>query len=103
MSKIKNFNKTTSTQVRWWAYAAWTLPFVALGGLGFLHLFGWETLYDRSIVVGAVAFFTISVFWWWWAIFKIKVLVDILEHVGDRFETVKEHIVAIKNDIKDKK
>ena len=103
MSNEKNFNKKALKEVKWWAYAAWTLPFVALSALGFLHFFGWNTLYEKSIVVGAVTFFSVSVFWWWWAIFKIKSLVDVLENVIQKFETVKEHLVSIRKDIKDKK
>lgn len=99
----KDFNKKTSQEVKWWAYAAWTLPFVALAGLGFLHFFGWETLYAQSIVVGAVIFFSVSVFWWWWALFKIKTLVDILDRVSQKFESVKENISFIRKDIQDKK
>lgn len=99
----KDFNKKTSSEIKWWAYAAWTLPFVALSSIGFLHFIGWETLYNKSIVVGAVTFFTVSVFWWWWALFKIKSLVEILERVSQKFEIVKDNIAFIKKDIQDKK
>lgn len=95
-----NFKTKTKTQVKWWAYAAWTLPFTALAGLGFLHFFGWTSIYDYAIVTGAVVFFSISVFWWWWAIFKIKMLADLLGSVGERIEVVREHVVGIRKDIK---
>ena len=95
-----DFKKTTKAQIRWWVYAAWTLPLTALAGLVFLHFFGWSNAYDYAVVIGSVTFFSISVFWWWWAIFKIKMLVELLGSVGDRIDVVREHVLGIRKDLK---
>jgi len=94
-----NFKKKTKKQVRWWAYAAWTLPFTALAVLVFLHFFGWDSVYDYAIVIGAVVFFSVGVFWWWWAIFKIKTLAELLGSVGDRIDVVRTHVIGIRKDL----
>lgn len=80
-------------EAKWWSWAAWTLPFVALAILSFEQFFGLETLYAKTVVVIAVTFFTISVFWWWWAISKIVVLLQ-------SFQRTEQHFLDVKNELK---
>lgn len=93
--KIKNI----IIEARLWAFAAWTLPFVALGGLFFLKILGWESWYDKAVVIGGTAFFSIAVFWWWWAISKIGQLSSMILQTQDNVQEVKKEIKSIKTDL----
>ena len=101
MDKDK-FNKKTKIEVKWWTYLGWTLPFVALGALIFLDFVELTSWYDYARFIIVISFFAISVFWWWWAIFKIKVLADLLVKIADQFDDVKKNIRGIKKDINEK-
>lgn len=68
--------KRAEQQAKWWKYAAWTMPFVALALIVFTHFIGFTTWYEQVIVATATVFFTVSVLWWWWALNK---LVDIMK------------------------
>lgn len=85
--------KQAQTEARWWTWAAWTLPFVALAVLSFEQFLGWETLYARTMVIISVVFFSISVFWWWWAINKIVVLLQ-------SFQRTEQHFIDVKDELK---
>lgn len=95
-----NFVKKTQSQIRWWKYAAWTLPFAALAGLFFINIFGWGDVYSDALVLGSVIFFSVSVFWWWWAIFKISFIVNLIAGTGEKFDRVIKLISNIKQDLK---
>lgn len=95
----RDFAQKTQKQVRWWAYAAWTLPFIALAGLFFLEFIGTDSIYKTALTVGAVIFFAISVFWWWWAIFKIARVSQIIINTTKKFEEVLEQFKNLKKDI----
>jgi ABC-type Na+ efflux pump permease subunit len=75
-----------------WAYAAWTLPFVAIAVLVFEYLIGWDTAMARTLTTIAIVFFSISVFWWWWALHKITVILGSLKETDARFEDIKEEL-----------
>lgn len=96
--KNKVFAEKTEKQVQWWAYAAWTLPFVALSGLFFVEFLGFNYFYEKLLVIGAVIFFAISVFWWWWAIFKIARVSQIIISTSKKFEEVLDQLKSFKND-----
>lgn len=98
--EIKNFSKKTQKEVKWWSYAAWTLPFTALSGLFFFYALGWEDLYHKSLWLGGVIFFSVSVFWWWWAIHKIARTAKIIISVTDKFSEVKKELERIKDSFK---
>lgn len=87
-------------EVQWWAYAAWTLPFVALVSLFFIEMFGWKHLYQKFIVVGGVSFFSLAVFWWWWAIFKIKSIAILMSNASDKFKELQQELSKFKNNLK---
>ena len=84
--------KETQTQAKWWTWAAWTLPFVALAIISFENYIGWDSLMHRTLVIISVVFFTISVYWWWWALNKIVALVDGFNRAQQNFEDIKDEL-----------
>ena len=97
---IKKNLERTKQEVRWWTYAAWTLPFVALAGLFFFNLLGWENAFNKTLVIGATIMFSISVFWWWWAIYKIFNFAEMMERTADKINTIKKEFNSIKDSLK---
>jgi predicted membrane metal-binding protein len=101
-SSPKEFAEKTHREAVLWIRAAWTLPFVCLAGLFFVHFIGWEHWYEKALVVGATVFFAVSTYWWWWAVFKILNIAEILNRTVENFESVKKELNKFKNDIKKK-
>lgn len=95
----KTLLRSTANQVKWWAYAAWTLPFVALVVLGIEQMFNWTTLYEKSILIIGTVFFAISVYWWWWALYKIKQMIDQLYVTMEKIDEVKTEIIGTRQAI----
>lgn len=85
VKKIHNAKKQASL----WAYAAWTLPFLALGILIFEYFLGWHDLVSKTLTIIAVTFFSVSVFWWWWALNKIVILFEAMNKNETNFEEIK--------------
>jgi hypothetical protein len=102
VSEEKDFITKTQKEVSWWAIAAWTLPFIALAGLFFLHFIGWENMIEQALTLGAVMFFGVAVFWWWWAIFKISSFARLLEQTTQNFEYIKNELSKFKKDLRNK-
>lgn len=101
---IKTFGeivRQTRTQVKWWAYAAWTMPFVALALLGAEYFLGYDDIFRKTLIAVGVTFFSVSVFWWWWALFKIKDIVNGLSRTIDSLSEVKEEIVKTRKVLED--
>jgi ABC-type uncharacterized transport system involved in gliding motility auxiliary subunit len=88
-------------QARWWKYAAWTAPFVALAILIGEELLGFESAIGVTSVIITTTFITTSVFWWWWAISKITFLMKRHEVVEENFKDLKNDIKEIKKDVGD--
>jgi hypothetical protein len=80
--------KKSGQEASLWAYAAWTLPFVALSGIVFEHFVGLDSWINVSIVIITTTFFSISVFWWWWALNKVVVILAAAKQNEDRFNDV---------------
>jgi len=83
-----NFKKLlddTKKEVSLWAYAAWTLPFVALAAVVMEHWFGVNTSIGLTIIVITVTFISVSVFWWWWALRKIFLITSAMKSNEDGF------------------
>jgi len=97
---IKKRAEETQKEVRWWSFAAWTMPFIALAGLFFFNILGWESAFDKALVIGAVTMFSIGVFWWWWAIHKIFNFADMLGKTADRMKVIAKEFSNIKKDMK---
>jgi len=60
-------------QIKWWKYAAWTLPFVAVFLLLSSEILGSD--WKAKVICGIITvFLLVSVFWWWWCVDKIKII-----------------------------
>lgn len=86
-------------QVKWWKWAAWTLPFVALAAIVFSYLIGTHDLFHKIIVVVCTGFFGASVLWWWWALEKLHNLVKEKFKFEKKFEELVVEIRKIKKDV----
>jgi hypothetical protein len=91
----------TEKQVRLWKYAAWTLPFVALSAIVFIHFVGFNDWLDKTIVMTATLFFAISVFWWWWALHKLVDVLKGLEAASKGLQSLKASINDFKKYLQD--
>ena len=89
------------TQARYWRYAAWTAPFVALAILIGELLLGFDSLVKITTIAIVVLFITTSVFWWWWAISKLVDIVNATDRISDNFNEIKTEIKEIKEIKKD--
>jgi hypothetical protein len=92
--------KNIEQQARWWSYAAWTLPFVALAILIGETLLGFDTAPTIFIIV--VTYIATSVFWWWWAISKIVYMIKCSHRIEGNFEELKDELKEIKRDVGDR-
>ena len=95
---MKNIEK----QARWWKYAAWTAPFVALAIIIGEQLLGFDNLVQSTSLVIIVTFIATSVFWWWWAISKIVYMIKSAERVEQNFDDFKKELLEIKRDVGDR-
>jgi hypothetical protein len=95
INKIKSIRaaaKQAGEEAGLWAYAGWSLPFTALSIIIFEYLIGWNELIDKTIIIIAVVFITLGVFWWWWAIHKIVKILDSMSKTEERFEEIKQEL-----------
>jgi uncharacterized Tic20 family protein len=81
-----------ATEARYWTYAAWTLPFVALALIIFEHFIGHDDWISITLVGITTTFFSISVYWWWWALNKVVIVMAAMEKNEERFEDVLQEI-----------
>lgn len=91
--------KNIEQQARWWKYAAWTAPFVALAILVGENLLGFDNLLQITSLIIIVTFITTSVVWWWWALSKIVFMVESAKRSEKNFSDLKEEIKEIKRDV----
>ena len=83
-----------ATEARYWTYAAWTLPFVALALIIFEHFIGRDDWISVTLVGITTTFFSVSVYWWWWALSKIVKIID-------GFKRTEQHFIDVKNELKE--
>lgn len=83
--------KNISQQARWWAYAAWTAPFVALAALVTEHFFA-PSLYGITIMCITSTFIAVSVYWWWWALTRIVEMTKMAQRNEDKFAEILHEI-----------
>lgn len=83
----------TAKHVKWWSYAAWSLPLVALAILAFESFIGCHDLFSKSLIVISVTFFSISVYWWWWALNKFLDILKAMQLTQEKIDSVKEEII----------
>lgn len=86
-------------QIKFWKYAAWTLPFTALAGIAFSYWIGYETYLGKFLIVIATVFFTISVFWWWWALEKLGKLMKDRFSLLTKLDNVMKELRDLRKDI----
>lgn len=90
---------TTEQQAKYWRYAAWTSPFVALAiVLGEIFL-GFDSLINITSVTIVTIFIATSVFWWWWAISKIVRMMNVAETAAQNFDELKHELKELKQDV----
>jgi len=90
---LAKFAKRTQREIRWWSYAAWSTPFVAIACLVLLNFLGWNNIYDKFIIIITSVFFGVSVFWWWWAIHKFATVFNIFTKTEKDLQEVKQHLI----------
>lgn len=100
MTKKTNFFRQTYIQVKWWKYAAWTLPFAALAIIFFASKIGFSTYQHQITSIVGIVFVSVSVFWWWWAIDKILVLYSINQKVYSKLTVIKNELTKTRNLLK---
>ena len=91
--------KNTEQQARWWKYAAWTAPFVALAIIVGEKLLGFESWIQSTSLVIVVTFVATSVLWWWWAISKIVYMIECSHRMEKNFSDLKDELIEIKRDV----
>lgn len=89
----------TQQQAKYWRYAGWTSPFVAVAILLGEILLGFDSIVNITSISILVIFITTSVFWWWWAISKIVYMVNTARRVEENFSKLREEIKEIKKDV----
>ena len=102
IEKFKAFYDTTNAEVRWWSYAAWILPLVALAGIFFVMVIGWDdSQLHRLAIVGGVTFFSISTCWWWWALYKLMKVSSLMLHTAESLKDIGSELRDINREIHD--
>jgi polyferredoxin len=99
INKFRDYAKKTGQEAGYWAYAAWTAPFVALAVLLGLELIGADDWYSITALTIVVTFIATSVFWWWWAITKIVYIIECSRKVEENFLELSKEIKEIKKDV----
>lgn len=91
--------KNIEQQARWWKYAAWTAPFVALAIIVGENLLGFDNWIQSTSLVIMITFIATSVLWWWWAISKIVFMVESAHRIEKNFSDLKDELKEIKRDV----
>jgi len=87
-------------EIIWWKVSAVSLPIIGLAFLFFLQLFGFESLYEKSLTIGFTIFAFTGFLWWWWVMHTVGSVNQTMQKVTKDFADVQKHIVDIKKDIK---
>jgi len=96
---VQNHYDKTKQEVKYWQYAAWTLPFVALATIAVTYFVGWHTWYAISVTSTVVVFFSVAVFWWWWALDKTVLIFKSFEEIARSFGFIQKEISETKNEL----
>ena len=81
--------KSTIKQASYWAYAAWTTPFIAMILLVGEILIGHDSMYGV----------TTSVLWWWWALRRIVYMIKTTQQVEQNFASLMAEISSLRKDM----
>lgn len=98
---MKKLLENTVKQVRWWTWAAWTTPFVALAAIVLEHYIGHDDWLQKLMLTITIIFFTTSVLWWWWALSKIVKMYKVSHQNEDNFKELLSELKEAKEIIKD--
>ena len=93
--------KNTEKQAKYWRYAAWSAPFVALAILIGEILLGWKSHTTALIVI--TTFIATSVFWWWWAINRIVYIVKCSFRMEEQVGIVAKELKELREDVGNRK
>ena len=84
------------TEIKYWKWAAWTLPFVAIITLISLDYLDLDRWYDQVSLAIIVGFYSASVLWWWWALYRIGDIYKRQVKIDQGFEELKKEIKETK-------
>lgn len=98
---MSKFYQKTEKQVKYWTYAAGSLPFAALAAIFFSWFIGYNTLTEKLLVLTATGFFATSVFWWWWALHKFLYVLKNIKAASEGLQAIKASIQDFKKYLKD--
>jgi uncharacterized membrane protein YfbV (UPF0208 family) len=101
MKNLVKLVERTHAQVKWWSYAGWTLPFVAIAVIVFENFFGYESWLNITAASIIIIFLSAAVFWWWWALSKISIVMQSMKNSNDTFLEIKEEIKEAKKTLKE--
>ena len=99
LNEFKKFYTHTDTQVRWWAYAGWSIPIIALASIFFVYIIGPTDIFHTMIITGAILFFSIAVFWWWWAIFKLAGIAKLMLNTASNLRDIGNELRRINEEL----
>jgi len=100
ITNLAKATKRAAQGAKYWSYAAWTLPFVALSLIVFEHFIGSETLIQKTMVGITVTFFSFSVYWWWWALNRVVEIITAMKNNEDKFEEILSEIKSTREELK---
>ena len=92
ITNLAKATKKAAKEAKYWAYAAWTLPFVALSLVVFEHFIGSESLLQKTMIGISVTFFAFSVYWWWWALNRVVEIIAAMKRNDEHFYDVKHEL-----------
>lgn len=99
-SKEENQASKIEKEIIWWKVAAVSVPFIGIGFLFFLQLFGFKSLYEKSLTIIFTIFAFTGFFWWWWVMHIVSLVNQTIQKATKGFADVQKHIIDIKKDIK---
>lgn len=82
-----------------WKLFGKTVPLFVLSVLFLLHLFGFDDLSEKALVVGGAFFFFVACMWWWWVIDVMMTIVNLMTRATETFNSVTEDITKVKEDV----
>jgi len=91
--------KTLDKQINWWITAGITMPMSFLALLFFENLFGFESAYHVTLVIGATVFATVGFVWWWWAIYSIAQFSGLIVRISENFQKLQKDLKDIRKDL----
>jgi hypothetical protein len=92
ISNLGRAVKKAAKEAKYWAYAAWTAPFVALAALTIQHYIGLDSWLHATVLGITCTFFAFSVYWWWWALNRVVEILAAMKRNDEHFYDVKHEL-----------